>query len=542
MAPAWLPLDVTLAAAEAAARRGVSAVARSPGQFLDQYEGAQGDPDRLDPYWRRRRDAFVARHRAQLLSTDTHREGWDDKGQPTRRHLALAVWAWSPTPGRLRRWLEGQVKSNPETSMLPPAPPHSCVTLELVLALAKRDGFDVTYSRDSRDGRIPRDSAVVVSRFIRGRGTEQVAHYRAATSGYEQRPEHVELSFQRGYFLNRFHPSDGGFSLNGRIREEAEGTPMDDLSTRWAAFYGDRGGRELIEAQDAFQREQEEHAEQTARAMHEPMVALRARQEAGEVGGIKVARSTGRVRAPRQPREPVPAPVQTSAERLIHALRAREGSVIDRGVRVIGPNRFKSYFDALRGAWAELGGEPADLEAEMHRGEIEVLTEEAGLGSRAGRGVGGNRHATLIEYVVHPDLRLTSARRNSSAHPAIYTAWELLRRMAPRALRPWPHLRVTPEPGRASARAHAWCVEPRGGRCTVEVAPKLEDRAFKSICGVLAHELGHAYLLQAGATEHSERDADDAAELLFGHVIRYDADEVQTWGSGQSPRPAHLPR
>lgn len=244
MSPTWLPLDVTRAAAEAAARRGVSAVARSPGQFLDQYEGAQGDPGRLDPYWQRRRDAFVARHRAQLLSTDKYREGWDDRGQPTRRHLALAVWAWSPTPGRLRRWLEGQ------------------------------------------------------------------------------------------------------------------GTP----------------------------------------------------------------------------------------------------------------------------------------------------------------------------------------RRNSSAHPAIHTAWDLLRRMTPRALRPWPHLRVTPEPGRASARAHAWCVEPHGGRCTVEVAPKLEDRAFKSICGVLAHELGHAYLLQAGAIEHSERDADDAAELLFGHVIRYDADEVQTWGSGQSPRPAHLPR
>lgn len=431
---------------------------------------------------------------------------------------------------------------NPGTHMLPPAPPHPRVTLEFVLAIAKRDGFDVTYSRDSRDGRIPRDSAVVVSRFIRGRGTEQIAHYRAATSGYEQRPEHVELSFQRGYFLNRFHPSDWGFSLNGRIREGAEGSPMDDLSTRWAAFYGGHGGRELIEAQDAFQREQEEHAEQTARAMHEPMVALRARQETGEVGGIKVSRSTGRVRAPRQPREPTPAPVQTPAERLIHALRAREGSVIDRGVRVIGPNRFKSYFDALRGAWAELGGEPADLEAEMRRGEIEVLTEEAGLGSRAGRGVGGNRHATLIEYVIHPDLRLTPTRTNGSPYPAIRTAWALLRRMAPRELRPWPHLRVTPEPGRASARAHAWCTTPRGGRCTVEVAPKLEDRAFKSICGVLAHELGHAYLLQSGAEEHSERDADDAAELLFGHVIRYDADEVQTWGSGRSPRPAHLPQ
>lgn len=101
----YLPLRVVRAAVAAAETRGVSKVARSRGQFFDQYVSAKGRAEHLTDYWRRRRDAFVARHVAQMLSGDTYPEGWNDKGEPTRRHLALAVWAYSPTPERLRRWL-----------------------------------------------------------------------------------------------------------------------------------------------------------------------------------------------------------------------------------------------------------------------------------------------------------------------------------------------------------------------------------------------------------------------------------------------------
>lgn len=98
----WLSLPVTRSAARAAARQGVSEVARSPRGFLAAYGRAGGNPDSLSDYWYDRRNGFVARHMAQVRK---HGELlWKD-GAPTRRHLALAVWAYSPTPKRLETWL-----------------------------------------------------------------------------------------------------------------------------------------------------------------------------------------------------------------------------------------------------------------------------------------------------------------------------------------------------------------------------------------------------------------------------------------------------
>lgn len=81
---------------------------------------------------------------------------------------------------------------------------------------------------------------------------------------------------------------------------------------------------------------------------------------------------------------------------------------------------------------------------------------------------------------------------------------------------------------------------------TVYIAPKLIDCPGLSAVarrdrqtGVLAHELGHVALFQRGETDHSERDADVEAERLFGYIIRYDKDEVQTIGPGHT-RPSWL--
>lgn len=105
----WLSLPVTEAAARAAASRGVSAVARAPGGFLPAYRKAGGVPARMQTLrhssgqsWSSRRDGFIARHMAQA---DVLWEWVGGEERPTRRHLALAVWAYSPDPGRLRRWL-----------------------------------------------------------------------------------------------------------------------------------------------------------------------------------------------------------------------------------------------------------------------------------------------------------------------------------------------------------------------------------------------------------------------------------------------------
>lgn len=112
--PAWLDLDQILPAVPVMAAWDVSAVARSPRGFLTAYARAGGDPSRLGltpsstpnrkPYpWRQRRNEFVARHMAQIETRD---EPLWRNGQPTRRHLALAAWAYTPTPERWSRWVE----------------------------------------------------------------------------------------------------------------------------------------------------------------------------------------------------------------------------------------------------------------------------------------------------------------------------------------------------------------------------------------------------------------------------------------------------
>lgn len=59
----------------------VSKVARSKGQFIDQYR-RRGPLSKL---WRQKRDAFVARHLAQYTQHPTY-----------RRWLALVAWAYLP--------------------------------------------------------------------------------------------------------------------------------------------------------------------------------------------------------------------------------------------------------------------------------------------------------------------------------------------------------------------------------------------------------------------------------------------------------------
>lgn len=78
-------------------RQGVSAVARSPRGFLTAWKRAGGRASKLSPYWRRRRGGFIARHEAQRQRGGEPLR--DRQGRPTRRHLALIAWAWSPERG-----------------------------------------------------------------------------------------------------------------------------------------------------------------------------------------------------------------------------------------------------------------------------------------------------------------------------------------------------------------------------------------------------------------------------------------------------------
>lgn len=86
----WVPLMKEL---------DVSHVARSKRGFLTAYQKAGGKSTNLSDYWHTKREGFIARHMAQMIANDERLFNGD--GQPTRRHLALIAWAYSPQPKKL---------------------------------------------------------------------------------------------------------------------------------------------------------------------------------------------------------------------------------------------------------------------------------------------------------------------------------------------------------------------------------------------------------------------------------------------------------
>ena len=84
--------------------RGVSEVARSRGGFLPAYRRAGGrlsDMGRArdGTRWATKRAAFLRRHLAQMIANQEPL--FEESGRPTRRHLALIMWGFSPVARRL---------------------------------------------------------------------------------------------------------------------------------------------------------------------------------------------------------------------------------------------------------------------------------------------------------------------------------------------------------------------------------------------------------------------------------------------------------
>ncbi len=82
-------------------------------------------------------------------------------------------------------------------------------------------------------------------------------------------------------------------------------------------------------------------------------------------------------------------------------------------------------------------------------------------------------------------------------------------------------------------RAFAWC-SPGSDYPLIEAARRLNDQPDSRIEGVCRHELAHALQFWLGVPDHdhTERGTDELAELLWGEALWYDADLVQTVGSG----------
>lgn len=104
----YIRLDLLERIEPLASRKKVSKVARSPKGFLSAYKLASGDPyamgrDRFSgQLWSERRANFIRRHMVQAKRND---ESFWKKGEPTRRHLSLMMWAYTPTPTRTLRWI-----------------------------------------------------------------------------------------------------------------------------------------------------------------------------------------------------------------------------------------------------------------------------------------------------------------------------------------------------------------------------------------------------------------------------------------------------
>jgi len=105
---AYLALGVVDNLVPVMRQRGVSRVARSARGFLAAYRKARGRHTQIGKdaggvAWRDRRNAFVARHMGQVVQCGEPL--WGGDGSPTRRHLALVAWAYSPEPEKLVDWL-----------------------------------------------------------------------------------------------------------------------------------------------------------------------------------------------------------------------------------------------------------------------------------------------------------------------------------------------------------------------------------------------------------------------------------------------------
>lgn len=120
----WLSLEAVLRSIPAMAKYKVSEVARGVKDsnqtregFVEAYIATDGDPEKMKKRltgrsktetWSDRRIQFNTRHYAQVKRNNE--KLWQDNGDPSRRHLALIAWGWSPATEakKLEKWLEHQ--------------------------------------------------------------------------------------------------------------------------------------------------------------------------------------------------------------------------------------------------------------------------------------------------------------------------------------------------------------------------------------------------------------------------------------------------
>ncbi len=146
----YLPLSVIKPLEKEMKERGVSEVARSPRGFLTAYRDAGGRENRLSDWWQNRRDNFVDRHMAQVKKRNE--KLWDDDGRPSRRHLALIAWAYTPDKARVERYIK-RLRKNPPTEILIDPPPNEAFRIKELSKVAEQydDRFNPEFMQDRLD-------------------------------------------------------------------------------------------------------------------------------------------------------------------------------------------------------------------------------------------------------------------------------------------------------------------------------------------------------------------------------------------------------
>ena len=117
----WMSLDDVLRSIPAMHKKKVSTVARGMDKSTQTREGwvqafifCKGDPKQMAKRltgrsdwetWKDRRMQFLSRHLKQI--EDRNESLWKN-GQPSRHHLALVAWGYTPTPKQYKEWLKTQ--------------------------------------------------------------------------------------------------------------------------------------------------------------------------------------------------------------------------------------------------------------------------------------------------------------------------------------------------------------------------------------------------------------------------------------------------
>ena len=109
----YLRLSIVEKIEPLAVKAGVSEIARSPRGFLAAYKLASGEvamlgknPENEKP-WADVREKFLQQHMDVVVRKKEPL--WSANGPPTRRHLMLMIWAYTPTPDRTLTWLRSLV-------------------------------------------------------------------------------------------------------------------------------------------------------------------------------------------------------------------------------------------------------------------------------------------------------------------------------------------------------------------------------------------------------------------------------------------------